>query len=519
MAEPLYTAEQVRQMDTQAIASGIGGFELMQRAGAAAFQTIGKLWPNVRRLLVFCGPGNNGGDGYVIAYLAMRAGFDVQLFSLTDPQKLQGSALQARQMAEDAGLVTGSWQSAGFQSTAARLRNETLIVDALLGSGARGGLQGLFAEAAQSIAQSGLPVLAIDVPSGVNADTGQVMTCAVPASATLSFIGRKQGLFTGQAPDYTGRLLFDSLMLPQQVLMSHPGNSPSARAISINDVIGSLPRRRPADHKGRAGRAVIAGGDLGFGGAALMAAQAAARVGAGTTTVLTRPEHVSAILARQPEVMVHAVGSRQAAAAPDCRKLLSAASALAVGPGLGQSDWSRVLLNEVLSRAGKSLTPLVLDADALNLLATFIDDWSELAPAEARRHWVLTPHPGEAARLLKASVADVQSDRFAAVRALQQKTGAVCLLKGAGSLLACPGDGGAVVDVCVEGNPGMASGGMGDVLTGITLGLLAQGMSADSALRLAVCVHGEAADRQAQLHGERGMLATDLLHEVRGLLQ
>jgi ADP-dependent NAD(P)H-hydrate dehydratase / NAD(P)H-hydrate epimerase len=519
MAEPLYTAEQVRQMDAQAIASGIGGFELMQRAGAAAFQCIGRLWPNVRRLLVFCGPGNNGGDGYVIAYLARRAGFDVQLFALTDPQKLSGLALQARQMAEDAGLVISGWQAAGFQSAAARLRNETLIVDALLGSGTRGGLQGPFAEAAQIVAQSGLPVLAVDVPSGVNADTGQVPTCAIPASATLSFIGRKQGLYTGQAPDYTGRLLFDSLMIPQHVLVSHPGDCPSARMININDVAAALPRRRQTDHKGSAGRAVIAGGDLGYGGAVVMAAQAALRVGAGTTAVVTRSAHVSAILARQPEIMVHAVDGRQAAAAAWSRKLLAAANALAVGPGLGQSDWSRVMLDEVLSRAGKSKIPLVLDADALNLLAASVGDWDELAPGSVRRQWVLTPHPGEAARLLNCSVVDVQSDRFAAVRALQQKTGAVCLLKGAGSLLAYPDDAGAVVDVCVEGNPGMASGGMGDVLTGVMLGLLAQGMTAESAARLAVCMHGEAADRQAQAHGERGLLATDLLAELRGLLQ
>lgn len=519
MAEPLYTAEQVRQLDAQAIASGIGGFELMQRAGAAAFQCVGRLWPNVRRLLVFCGPGNNGGDGYVIAYLARRAGFDVHLFTLTDTQKLQGSALQARQMAEDAGLAVNSWQAASFQSATARLRNETLIVDAMLGSGARGGLQGVFADAAQSIAESGLPVLAVDIPSGVNADTGQVETCAVPASATLSFIGRKQGLYTGQAPDYTGRILFDSLMIPQHVLVSHPGDNPSARAININDVTGSLPRRRPSDHKGSAGRAVIAGGDLGFGGAVVMAAQAATRAGAGTTAVLTRSAHVSAILARQPEIMVHAADSRQALAAVACRNLLAGASALAVGPGLGQSDWSRTVLNAVLSRAGKSTTPLVLDADALNLLAASVDDWNELAPISVRHQWVLTPHPGEAARLLNCSVAEVQSDRFSAVRTLQQKTGAVCLLKGAGSLLACPNDAGAVVDVCVEGNPGMASGGMGDVLTGVILGLLAQGMNAENAARLAVCVHGEAADRQAQAHGERGLLATDLLLELRGLLQ
>lgn len=519
MAEPLYTAEQVRQMDAQAIASGIGGFELMQRAGAAAFQCIGRLWPNVRRLLVICGPGNNGGDGYVIAYLARRAGFDVQLYSLTDPQKLQGSALQARQMAEDSGLAAAHWQAAGFQSAAARLRNETLIVDALLGSGARGVLQGLFAEAVQSIAQCGLPVLSVDVPSGVDADTGHVSTCAVPASATLSFIGRKQGLYTGQAPDFTGRLLFDSLMIPQHVLHSHPGDSPSARAISINDVIGTLPRRRPSDHKGRAGRAVLAGGDLGFGGAVIMAAQAAARSGAGTTSLLTRSAHISAMLARQPEIMVHAVDSRQEMSAGSARRLLATASALAVGPGLGQSDWSRALLNEVLSRASQSKIPLVLDADALNLLAVGVDDWNELAPVDIRRHWVLTPHPGEAARLLKVRIADVMSDRFAAVRALQHKTGAVCVLKGAGSLLACPDDAGAVVDVCVEGNPGMASGGMGDVLTGLILGLLAQGMSADSAARLGVCAHGEAADRQAQAHGQRGLLASDLFVELRGLLQ
>lgn len=521
MRLPLYTAAQVREMDVQAIASGIGGFELMQRAGAAAFQLLGRLWPQARRLVVLCGPGNNGGDGYVIADLARRAGWDVEVLQLGDHARLGGSALQAARMARDGGLYPREWSTEVFVSACGGAQTDMVIVDAMLGSGAREPLADEFATAVDQINRMDLPVLAIDLPTGVNADTGTVATTAVHAAATISFIGRKQGLYTGCAPDYTGRLCFDSLMIPKSVLQHQPATSPSAYAIDVSLIAQLLPPRLRHAHKGKHGRTVVVGGDLGFGGAALMAAEAAARSGAGTVALVTRSAHVMPSLARQPEIMVHGIDDWSGEQSDRVRALLRSASVIVIGPGLGASAWSAAMLREVLMVAAQAAIPLVLDADALNLLSRQQNIWRELASPEQRKHWMLTPHPGEIARLLSCSVANVQADRFAAVRDLQALTGATCLIKGAGTVLALSPDSDAVLpplEVCMEGNPGMASGGMGDVLAGVLGGLVAQGLSSADAMRIGVCVHGEAADQLVPPCGERGMLATDLLPVIRQLL-
>mgnify|MGYP003665762953 CR=1 FL=1 len=521
MKLPLYTAAQVREMDAQVIASGIGGFELMQRAGAAAFQLLGRLWPPVRHVVVLCGPGNNGGDGYVIADLARRGGWHVEVLQLGDHARLSGSALQAARMARDGGLYPRTWSAEVFLSVCDGARTEVVIVDAMLGSGARAPLTDEFAAAVDQINRAGLPVLAIDLPTGVNADTGAVETTAVRATATISFIGRKQGLYTGAAPDYAGRLCFDSLMIPKSVLQQHPAINPSAYAIDVSLAMQLLPPRRRDAHKGNHGRAVIVGGDLGFGGAALMAAESAARSGAGTVALITRSAHVMPALARQPEIMVHGIDDWGGKQSDSARSLLSSASVIVIGPGLGASAWSAAVLSEVLMVAVQTGIPLVLDADALNLLSRQRNVWHELAPQEQRKHWILTPHPGEVSRLLNCSAAIVRADRFAAVRRLQALTGATCLIKGAGTILALSPDSDGVpvpLEVCAEGNPGMASGGMGDVLAGLLGGLVAQGVSPTDAVRIGVCVHGEAADQLAPACGERGMLATDLLPVIRRLL-
>ncbi|MEX2335033.1 MAG: NAD(P)H-hydrate dehydratase [Pseudohongiella sp.] len=266
------------------------------------------------------------------------------------------------------------------------------------------------------------------------------------------------------------------------------------------------------------------GGDTGFGGAAIMAAQAAARCGAGTVSLLTRPAHVSAMLARQPEIMVCGLDAWQGEAGLLAQRLVEKASVLVIGPGLGQSAWSRQLLQQSVMWAVSLQKPLILDADALNLVAQDDRFWQESAPVLQRRNWIITPHPGEAARLLATTTAGVQADRFAAVAQLQARTGAVCLLKGAGSLLAFapdtdfPTDTAPPVDVCTEGNPGMATGGMGDILTGVIAALVAQGLSPADALRCGVCAHGEAADIAVAARGERGLLATDLLSELPRVL-
>ncbi|NCU21510.1 NAD(P)H-hydrate dehydratase, partial [Candidatus Falkowbacteria bacterium] len=318
------------------------------------------------------------------------------------------------------------------------------------------------------------------------------------ADLTVTFIGVKRGLLTADGPDLCGELAFAALT---QLPLAAPAAGERISWHSLQRSGQCLPARRGNVHKGDFGHVLLVGGEQGFGGAVLLAAEACARSGAGLVSVATRPQHITALLTRCPTVMAHAVNSGL-----ELQPLVMRADVLALGPGLGQGSWGELLLQQVLQAA----QPLVLDADALNLLAS---------PAWrcdfADRPVVLTPHPGEAARLLGSTIAAVQADRFAAARQLAQQYQAVVVLKGQGSIVAEP-DG--RLAVCSDGNPGMSSAGMGDVLTGIVAALLAQGMSAGAAARYAVCLHAAAADVWAGQHGRRGMLASDLAAVVQELV-
>jgi len=255
------------------------------------------------------------------------------------------------------------------------------------------------------------------------------------------------------------------------------------------------PRPRDA-HKGLFGHVLIIGGDYGMAGAARLAGEAALRVGAGLVSIATRPEHVSAIVSGRPELMCHPVKQ-----AKDLKPLLAKATVIVLGPGLGQSAWSKQLFKQALASA----LPKIIDADGLNLLAK---------QTKKSDHWILTPHPGEAARLLKSDNKKIQADRITAVKQLQQKLGGIAILKGAGSLVAASDS----ISICQAGNPGMASGGMGDVLSGVIGGLLAQQFNLQQAAELGVCLHAYAGDLAAQQNGERGMLASDLMPYLRELM-
>jgi NAD(P)H-hydrate epimerase len=367
------------------------------------------------------------------------------------------------------------------------------------------------------------PVLSIDVPTGICADTGHAEQQAVMADICLMVVARKRGLYTGMAPAFVGELLFDDLGVAQALTFPVPTVPTTARGIDSRILRTPILLRSPVAHKGDSGHVLVVGGDAGYGGAALMAAQAAARSGAGTVSILTRSAHTGAMLTRCPEVMAHGVDDWQGNATERALQLIQRASAIVLGPGLGRSVWSYTMLHTVISRAVQWRIPLVLDADALNLLAAQQTVWAELAPAAQRVQWILTPHPGEAGRLLQCDTAQVNTDRFQAVSDLQSLSGGVVILKGAGSLLAFPREH-AVIDICLEGNPGMASGGMGDVLSGICGAMLALGRSAAvrfdaaEAARFAVCAHGEAGDLAAARIGQRGLLATDLLEFLPSLL-
>jgi len=479
----VYSAAQVRAMDAHAIERlGIPGYTLMGRAGEAAIDCLTGHWPSAKRVLVLCGAGNNAGDGYVLARLAMAARLEVTVAALTDPGTLRGDAARAH-----ADFVEAGGEPIAFSP--ALLREADVVVDALLGTGLDREVGGAYAECIRALGHSGQQVLALDVPSGLNADTGVVMGCAVSATRTITFVGLKSGLFLGEAPDHVGSLSFAGLGIDSLAQVGEPVLRRSDEGL----IRVLLPPRRRAAHKGDHGRVLVIGGGVGMPGAARLAAEAALRAGAGLVTVATWPAHVTAIVAGRPEIMCRAVES-----AAEVRPLMAAADVVAIGPGLGQSDWSRGLLEAALA-CGK---PLVVDADALNLLAQ--SPWRGA-------DWVLTPHPGEAARLLGSSVAAVQSDRLGTVRALVDRFGGTAVLKGACSLVAGPSG---EAWVCDAGNPGMATAGMGDVLTGIIAGLAAQGVGLERAAVAGVRVHACAADIAAG-QGRRGLIASDLMETLR----
>lgn len=283
----------------------------------------------------------------------------------------------------------------------------------------------------------------------------------------------------------------------------------SLRPLSYDTLRPLLRPRESNSHKGDYGHVLILGGAPGTGGAALLAAEASARTGAGLTSVATHPDHAHALLARRPELMVRGTTD------PDViNAMMARASVLVAGPGLGLENWGRQLLRTALLAANAQGLPLVLDADALNLLS----EEHRTAGSTPNSKWILTPHSGEAARLLQQPRASIEADRATAVRALQNRYGGVAVLKGPGTLVCYDQQGRQQVDTCVHGNPGMATGGMGDVLSGIIGALLAQGLSLADAARLGVCLHSRAADLEAEAQGERGMLASDLLPHLRTLL-
>lgn len=474
----LYTSAQCRKLDRIAIVEhGIPGFELMLRAGRAAFDALVHRWPQARSVTVFCGKGNNAGDGYVIAGLAREIGFDTQLLQV-DPGGLQGDAAEARQWAQARGVAP--------EQADAPPRGDVLV-DALLGTGLQGPPREPYATAIRGINASPRAVLAVDVPTGVNGDTGAVPGEAVRADVTVSFIGAKLGLHTGPGLALRGDLVHAGLGVPPSVMEAVPG----CPLLTFDP--GSLPPLDVNTYKHRAGHLVVVGGDFNMGGAALMAAEAALRTGAGLVSVVTRREHRPAILSRCPEIMVQDADETEAVA-----DLLQSATAVAVGTGIGRTPWAERLFRMTLATA----KPMLIDADGLRWLAE-IDAEPATAP-------VITPHAAEAAQLLGMTVADVQADRPGAALKLAQTVRGVAVLKGAGTICAAE----ELLGVCGHGNPGMATAGMGDVLAGVIGALLAQGFSARSAATLGTCLHSFAADLAAQRMGQRGLIATDLFPAI-----
>lgn len=485
----LFNRAALRALEAAATAR-LGGdaFALMARAGQAGWRELLRRWPDAQRIVVACGPGNNGGDGYALALHALESGRAVTVLRLDGHAPRSGLARRACEAYAQAG-----GRIAAFEG---RMPECDLAVDALFGIGLSRAPDAPAAALVEAINAAGVPVLALDAPSGVDTDTGAVAGAAVRADATVQFIAAHAGLATGTAPDHVGELALAGLDLPDGLLEEA---SPVALRLTRDDLRGQFPARRRGAHKGDSGYLLCIGGDAGTGGAVMLAAEAALRCGAGLVGIATQPAHVAAALARRPEVMARGVDGAGA-----LRPLLERADLVAIGPGLGQSAWGSALLGVALA-AGK---PLVIDADALNLLAR---GGAQRPAADA----VLTPHPGEAARLLGIDTAGIQADRYSAAAALCERWGCTVVLKGAGTVVAAPGE---LPRVIGAGNPGLASGGTGDVLTGVIAALRAQGRGAFEAAATGALLHAVAADLAAAERGERGMLASDLFAPLHGLV-
>ncbi len=483
----IYSVATVREIDRAAIEDeGIPGYTLMTRAGAAAVRAARERFPDASRWQVVCGAGNNAGDGYVVARLAAQEGFVVSVLALVDPESLTGDAATAYGDFAAEGGVVMHWEGALDKEAG-------LIVDALLGSGLERDVTGEFATAVSAINAHQGDVMALDIPTGVHGDTGQVMGTAVEADLTVTFVGLKAGLFAGEGAQLSGVIVFDGLEVPEHC---RPHGEAMSRRISSRVLRRCLQRRSRSAHKGDFGHVLIIGGGEGMPGAVRLAGEAALRTGAGLVSIATHPSHATVIVGSRPELMSHGIGD-----ANSLSPLLERATAIAFGPGLGTSEWARQLYAVVCELE----LPAVWDADALNLLAE--------APAKSERR-IITPHPGEAGRLLGEPTAAVQSDRRAALQALQEKYGGVAVLKGANTLVTSKKK---IPWMCTSGNPGMASPGMGDVLTGIVAALLAQGLGKEASAVVGVEAHARAGDLAARA-GERGTIASDLIAELRNVI-
>jgi len=487
---PLYSASQTRELDALCIADEkISGYCLMQRAGQAAFNVIIKRWPEIKSMTVVCGTGNNGGDGYVIAKLAVEHGMSVHVIQLGEFENQTGDAVLARQALEKISSIAEPFK------THQQFKSD-LIVDAIFGTGLTREVGGDWAKAIAAINRLPCPVVAIDIPSGLNADTGSILGCAVNADMTVTFIARKQGLYTGDGKQLSGDIQFESLNVSHCVTQKI---SPVSYCIDV--LSGPLLEKRPANsHKKDFGHVLLVGGAPGMRGAIQLAAHAALRSGAGLVTVATHPDHAAYFNMTIPELMVLGVENQT-----DLFSLMDRADTIVIGPGLGQDQWS----NDLFSCALHGDHPLVVDADALNILAT---------QKLKRDNWVLTPHPGEAARLLHTSVSNIQADRYNAAAKIQNNYGGVCVLKGSGTIIR---DNEKSV-VCPFGNPGMATAGMGDVLAGVLGSVIGQSrrynLLLEEVVAFAVSLHSLAGDRASIAGGERGLMASDLIPYLRQLI-
>ena len=500
----LYTASETRKIDNLAIKEkGISGYSLMQMAAEFTLDVILREFSPVEELIIFCSKGKNSGDGFLLGSFAKEFGLEVTIVMSNTSNVIKGVSRKAFEEMKDSKVKIISTKSV----EKLKVSNKAVIVDALIGTGLKGNLKKNIKESILALNKLGvkLPVLSLDIPSGVNPDTGDADDIAVYADITATFVAQKRGCFTSVGKKFSGEIIYSDLEIPKNLFSKITSTS---YVVDYEDSISKVVYREQDAHKGHFGNVVIVGGDRGLGGAGLLSSRAAVYSGAGLTSLVTRPEHVSASLVSCPEVMVKGVDSGQ-----DLEEHLVKPDVIAIGPGLGQSAWSEQMIQRVFWEAEKRDVSVIMDADALNLLTKL------KLSSNLPKRLILTPHPGEAARLLNTSVAVIESNRFSAAAKIQKKFNATVVLKGSGTVICHKSGGTQKWGICDSGNPGMATGGMGDVLTGIIAGLLAQGLTLKEAAEAGVDLHAKAADQASLEFGEAGLTSSDVINELKYLLK
>ena len=514
----LVTAKQMQEMDRYTIdAFGIPGRVLMENAGRGAVDFfMEQCSPSPKtRVAVVAGRGNNGGDGWVMARYLMEKQIPVTIFLLSDPDRVTGDAKANMDLVEKLlphypdCAVTAVPDAATFAREKARLVHHDLFVDALFGTGLNADVRGFFREVIQCINQTAKPVFAVDIPSGLNADTGTVCGVCITACATATFAFAKTGHVLYPGSQYTGTLRVVDIGIPEFAAQKQDIRF---QVLEKQTIAPLFPPRPFNSHKGTFGHLLILAGSAGKTGAAALCANAAKRIGTGLVT-LGVPESIHAVV--EPMVVEPmtvplpetAAGTLSAAGLDRILAMADERQALALGPGLGTDPDTREMVHTLVETC---TLPLIMDADAINCL-----DGDPAVLSFRKTPAVLTPHPGEMARLAGISTGEVQADRPGAAKKFAQTHNAILVLKGAQTLIALPSG---RVFLCPAGNPGMATGGMGDVLTGMIAGLAAQGFSLENAAIAGVFIHGLCGDILADTVGGFGFLATDMIQAIPGVI-
>tara|TARA_Y100001970_G_scaffold250037_1_gene321359 strand:- start:41974 stop:43482 length:1509 start_codon:yes stop_codon:yes gene_type:complete len=500
----LYTAKDTKRLDYLTIKDQkITDYKLMEKASEFALETLVSEFKGVKKLLIFCSKGNNSGDGFLLADLSKKSGYEVTVIMANSASEIKGTAKIAYQRAIKNKVKFLHNNSLSNES----LPKETLLIDALIGTGLKGAPKKNIAKLIKRINYLGkkLPIMSLDIPSGINPDSGFGEGDYVIANTTCSFVAQKRGCFTSLGRSACGELFFSSLGLTKKI--QHKVTS-DISTLNTENILKKILKRDPNSHKGNHGRLIVIGGDFGMGGAAILAAKSAALSGAGLVTLVTRPEHVSATLSHCPQVMAVGVDSGQ-----DLEPYLHNKDVVVIGPGLGISAWSEQLLQRTIALSNKNNIPIVVDADGIHLIA------KKNFKIKNKNKLILTPHPGEASKLSGIRIEELEKDRYLAIAKIQKYSGGTVVLKGPGTLICTPSKTGRKISVCLAGNAGMATGGMGDVLSGLIGSFISQGLNIKEGTELAVDLHSQAADLASLDFGQVGLTPDNVIESMRELIR